>query len=123
MTKFTSKFAKTMGNMIEYREALGFSCTSLTINLSHFDRFCVENRPDCELLTKELVFDWLNLHSRNIQRNISGSASTMRQFANYLNAVGQTAYVLPDGFYPIKSTFSPYIFTDKELASLFFSID
>ena len=40
-----------------------------------------------------------------------------------MNAVGQTAYVLPTGFYPYKSSFTAYVLSDTELSALFAVID
>jgi site-specific recombinase XerD len=40
-----------------------------------------------------------------------------------MNAIGQYAYVLPTGFYPYKSGFTAYVFSDSELSALFTAID
>jgi len=108
--------------MLEYRAALGLSPNSLAQRLARFDHFCAEHNPDCEELTKELVFEWLN--SRADTGNItSGDTYAIRGLAEYLIAFGNPAYVLPQGFYPVKKNFTAYIFTDAELSALFDAID
>jgi integrase len=109
--------------MLEYRVALGLSESTLKRELGLFDRYCTANYPDCDILTKELVFDWLNSKPENKQNVSIGNASAIRQLAEYLLAIDQNAYILPHGFYPVKSNFTAYIFTDAELTALFESID
>jgi integrase len=60
---------------------------------------------------------------RNREKGIGDDAGAIRRLGEYLNAIGQPSYILPDGFFPIKSDFVPYIFTDKELRVLFGTID
>ena len=119
MSIFTSSFAPAIDAMLEYRTALGFSTSTLNNYLRRFDRYCMEHCPNDEVLTKELVFAWMNFRAENSKHNVRNDASAIRQLAEYLKALGQDAYVLPAGFYPLKSTFSPYIFTDDELVMLF----
>jgi integrase len=122
MSKFTSKFAPAIESMLEYRVALGLSQIAPSRQLGRFDGYVAEHCPDRETLSKDLVFEWLG--SRADAGNVvSGDASAIRQFAEYLTAIGRTAYVLPHGLYPVKSNFSPYIFTDGELSVLFKAID
>lgn len=47
----------------------------------------------------------------------------MRQFAKYLCAVGEEAYILPEKYAPLKSRAAAYLFTDSELTALFRAID
>ncbi len=47
----------------------------------------------------------------------------MRQFARYLCAIGEEAYILPEKYAPLKSRATAYLFTDMELSALFRAID
>jgi integrase len=123
MSNFTSKFAPAINAMLEYRVALGMSASTLNANLARLDRYCAEKYSDSDVLTKELVFGWLAERAENSNSAINSDASAIRQLAEYMLAVGKEAYVLPDGFYPFKSTFTAYIFTDAELSALFQAID
>jgi integrase len=70
-----------------------------------------------------LVFEWLAELAEDGSVNVSNHASAVRQLAEYMNATGRYAYVLPDGFYPYKSGFAAYVFSDAELSALFAAID
>ena len=120
MSKLTSQFASPIEAMLEYRAALGLSESTLNASLIKFDRYCSEHYPDCSVLTKELALEWLSVRGSG---SVSGDASAIRQFSRYLTAIGQEAYVLPDGFYSAKSTFMPYIFSDIELSMFFRAAD
>jgi len=123
MNNFKSKFAPMMEAMTEYRVALGLSANSLSSQLKRFDRYCFEKCPECDSINKGLVFAWLSELADEGTINVSSHASAVRQLAEYMNAVGQYAYVLPTGFYPYKSRFTAYIFSDSELSALFTAID
>jgi integrase len=107
--------------MLEYRVALGLSASTLANPLGRFDHYCAEHYPDSAALTKEMIFDWLTTRAEN--SNVSSDASAVRKLGEYLNAIGQTAYLLPQGFYPVKSNFTAYNFTDAELSALFRAVD
>ena len=109
--------------MMEYRVALGLSPTTSKSQLKCFDRYCCDRRPDCDTISKDLVFEWMGSLLEESSGNISGHANAIRNLAEYMNAVGQPAYVLPSGFYPYKAGFAAYIFSDKELSALFQAID
>jgi integrase len=123
MSNFKSTFAPAITAMLEYRVALGLSENTSSSQLKHFDRYCSERHPECDAISKELVFDWLSEITEAGGSNISGYAGAVRNLAEYMNAVGQPAYVLPDGFYPYKSGFTAYVFSDAELSALFSAVD
>jgi len=122
MSKFTSKFATAIEAMLEYRVALGLSQETPSQQLGRFDSYVSKHCADCDVLSKELVFEWLGSRSAE-GYTISGDASAIRQFAEYLTAIGRSAYILPRGLYPVTGNFSPYIFTDAELSALFKAVD
>lgn len=123
MNNFKSKFAPMITAMLEYRVALGLSEKTSSAQLKHFDSYCTGSRPECNEISKELVFDWLGELLESGVINISSYAGAVRNLAEYMNAVGQPAYVLPPGFYPYKSGFTAYVFSNVELSVLFAAID
>jgi len=123
MISFNSKFAPMITAMLEYRVALGLSENTSGYQLKRFDNYCSMHFPECETLNKELVFDWLGELTETDSSNINKYAAAIRHLAEYMNAVGQAAYVLPTGFYPYKSGFTAYVFSDAELSALFAAID
>jgi integrase len=123
MSESRSKFAPMIAAMTEYRVALGMSAHTLSTQLKRFDRYCAEKRPEHDAITKELVFDWLAELAEDGSVNVNNHCSAIRQLAEYMNAVGEYAYVLPDGFYPYKPGFTAYVFSDAELSALFAAMD
>jgi integrase len=123
MSSYKSRFAAEIAAMMEYRVALGMSANTLKQQMRRFDGYCAEHCPECDEISKELVFNWLGELFEEGAVGLSSYASAIRQLAEYMNAVGKSAYVLPTGFYPYKSGFTAYIFTDKELSALFSAID
>jgi integrase len=123
MNNFRSSFAPMITAMLEYRTALGLSEKTAVSPLKCFDIYCTEHNRECETLTKEMVFGWLGILAEDGAVNVSSHANAVRRLAEYMNAVGQPAYVLPNGFYPYKSGFSAYVFSDAELSALFAAID
>jgi len=66
-----------------------------------------------------MVLDFLANETGNIQ----SKTKVLRQFGKYLTGIGKEAYIIPDNFVLSKSTFTPYIFTDKELDAFFQAVD
>ena len=120
---FSSNFAQSINAMLEYRVALGLAQKALEANLIRFDRYCIENYPEANILSKDIVFGWIEFQQKHYPKSIPAMAMTIRYFANYLCAIGQEAYTLPEGLYPLKSTFTPFIFSDKEMSAIFLAID
>jgi len=122
MSRFSSAFALKLEAMLEYRTARGYKEKSYIPALKKFDKFCLASFPDADELTSEIVHTWID---GEIYENcsIAAPATVIRQFGKYLAAVGENAYVLPERFTPKRSKFTPYIFTDGELAALFSEID
>lgn len=66
-----------------------------------FDKWCVEEHPDQTQLSRELVLDWIN-DIASSSYNTAQRVASMRQFARYLCAIGEEAYVLPEQYAPLK---------------------
>lgn len=82
----------------------------------------MEKHPTQTNLSRELVLDWINdavVSSYNTAQRVA----SMRQFARYLCAIGEEAYILPEKYAPLKSRATAYLFTDMELSALFRAID
>ena len=55
---FNGNFSEKLTRFVAEKNSLGFSYEESCRILSHFDRFCAENFPDENMLTKELVTAW-----------------------------------------------------------------
>lgn len=122
MMKFSSAFGERFTNFLDYRTARGYKRETYLRHFIKFDRWCIENHPGQTVLTRELVLDWIN-DTAISSYNTAQRVVSMRQFARYLCAVGEEAYILPEKYTPLKSRAATYLFTDMELTALFRAID
>lgn len=123
MSKFISGFASDIDAMLSYREALGFSRNSYQPALQNFDRYAAVNYPEMKALTREIATGWINEFIEKPSSNIATKATAIRLLGRYLSAVGKTTYILPEGYVSQPAVFTPYLFTDDELARLFHAAD
>lgn len=121
---FISIFADDIEAMLSYREALGFSKRTYERALLSIDRYVADNHPEALNLSREIVTGWINGHIEKSLYGIANKATAIRLLGKYLSAIGKESYILPDEYVTApKSTFTPYVFTDDELARLFHAID
>jgi integrase len=119
MNELKSKFAARINDMLEFREAIGFKAETHMAYLSKFDAFCHECYPSSNKLSEPVVLAW----AASEHGGSTGAAHAVRALGHYLQAMGEAAYILPEGFSSGKSSFNAYVFTDSELAALFRAVD
>ena len=122
MNRFSSAFAPKLEAMLEYRIARGYKEKSYLPAFMKFDKFCLTNFSNTDELTNEVVHAWLDVEVFE-ESCFAAPTTVIRQLGKYLSAIGEKAYILPERFTPKKSKFTPHIFTDIELSSLFNEID
>ena len=122
MTEFSSALGQRISNFLDYRTARNFKKETYLRHFIKFDDWCMNKHPEKFLLSRELVLDWIS-DSCIASYNTAQRVASMRQFAKYLCAIGEEAYILPEKYAPLKSRAAAYLFTDIELAALFVSID
>lgn len=116
---FISCFAADIREYLEFRTSIGRSnCHEGHLML--FDQYCHATHPEATTLSKQIVLGWIGHEATKEHNALSYKASAIRLFAMYL---GNGAYVLPADYVSDKSSFTPYIFTDKELSALFRAVD
>jgi integrase/recombinase XerD len=120
---FKSCFAQQMEDFIQYKKALGYSRSSYEKFLAIFDRFCLSDFTEANLLTQPLVMQWVRLRPNETANGVKRRMVAIREFGKYLNAVGIEAYVLPAEMIGPFKPFFPYIFSDEELTAFFAAAD
>ena len=127
MHDFNSVFSPPINQLLEDWAAAGHRFWSLRRSLASFDRYCIENDVLNDLLTKELVCDWMQVEAdRNIGSELGERAKAIRKLARYYIAMGKEAFILPVGYmtrYTPKRTYSIHLFSDDELAAFFAATD
>ena len=116
---FLSKFSVPLNAMIEYKKTIEYSENTYLPYCKNFDKYCFENYPDNEELTKEIALDWISAGNSEFGSIIKSRAGFIRGFGMYLSDIGSKAYILPNKFDGGKRNFNPYMFTDNELKLLF----
>jgi integrase len=125
MSTFSSKLGAAMTAFLEYRSALGYSRVHFQQVLQNLDKFIVAEYPSAGELSGEIVSDWVEAQIGNRDQK----TSCVRLFGEYLNSVGQKAYVLPRGRARARKSAgngkseAAYIFTDDEMRRLFVAIE
>ena len=108
MIKFSSVFGERISNFLDYRTARGYKRETYLRHFIKFDCWCMEKHPTQTNLSRELVLDWINdavVSSYNTAQRVA----SMRQFARYLCAIGEEAYILPEKYAPLKSRATAYL--------------
>jgi len=106
--------------MLEFRTARGYKRDTYLDHYIRFDRYCCGQKYEYPGLTFELVHEWLE-SDRSYE--LAKRATAIRLFGQYLDAIGETAYVLPNKYAVGGKPKPPYIFTDDEMTALFEAID
>lgn len=120
-----SHLGEWIEKFLAFRVAQGLSVKNHLANLEKLDSYCSRRNVVCNGLSKDDVFGWLDEMAGTYTRSMLYSMKiSVRQLAKYMRAFGESAYLLPCRLNPRpKSTFTPYMPTDGELASLFSEID
>lgn len=121
--RYISAFGPKIEAMLIYRSSLGFSRMTRSKCLVSFDRYCSEQCPGQDSLTKDLVLGWLGESSGRGPWGVFDKALMVRHLGEYLSSIGEEAYILPRGYVSAKTSYSPYILSDTELKLLFNAID
>jgi len=120
MYNFESVFKDRLESMLEFRTARGYKRDTYLDHYIRFDRYCCDQNRDNPELTLELVHEWLD--TDNTYKLVKRTTA-IRLFGKYLDAIGETAYVLPNKYATGGKPKPPYIFTDDEMVALFAAID
>jgi integrase len=120
---FKESLFKDYADMLELKEATGYSRISYAHYIPDFLVFCGTVYSGAECITKKMLDGWLQEKSFKTNGTHNAAISRIRVFARYQAAIGKTTYI-PSGDYSVKVIkFAPYIFTDIELGKLFEAFD
>jgi integrase len=118
---YESKFAERIQGFIAQKRAIGYSYNDYEKTMNNFDRFCRERFPEETCLSKELCHAWA-LDSK-YKPGVRGRLSPIREFARYLNRIGEPAYIIPGELSKKDVRHLPHIYTESEISSLWRAFD
>jgi cobaltochelatase CobN len=87
------------------------------------DDYFKQTNTSSLVLTKEMVEDFVSYREGESPKTQHMRMSLVRQFALFMKRKGFDFYVYPDELIPIAKTFTPYIFTHDEVASIINVVD
>ena len=125
MTEFhyQSPLRPFIEGMIGEKRSLGYQYHGSPRLLYQFDPFCVHSGCTEAIITRTLVSAWLQKSPHESLAVLHNRASVVRQLALYMNRQGVAAYVLPKNTLPKVPEYTPYLFSDREIVTLFQHID
>lgn len=120
---FSSQFAGHIGRFIEQKNALGFPYDESIRILWNFDRFCLGRFPGESTLTKEIFLSWAIRKDTEHNNAFRNRLMPVREFARYLNRIGEQAYVLLPDFVKKGPRHMPHIYSEEEIAAFWSVLD
>lgn len=115
---YQSPFQNYIQGMINEKRSLGYQYNSSARTLYLFDQFCLSYGCTDADLTKPLMDAWLQKKPNESPATLQNRACVVRQLALYMARLGNRTYVLPKQAVPKAPPYTPYIFSNQEIAAL-----
>lgn len=110
-------------DMIQFKMSLGYSRKTYEGFLDDFARYLETKYPDADFLTEEIAQRWCCQRRTENASGFHRRALALREFSKYLFSIGESDYILPSDYTARQTRYTPYIFSDKELAAIFDASD
>lgn len=121
---FEGPFKEYCPQYVEYKRHIGFKFGEASIyNLRYMDDFFKTYDVPSLMLNKEMVEDYVSRRGNESVKTQHMRMSLIRQFAIFMNSIGNSFYVHPKELIPISNTFTPHIFTAEEIVSIIKVVD
>jgi integrase/recombinase XerD len=114
-------YAPYIKQYIDFKKSLGFKYDTEAKVFLFFDRFTVRRGEKFVGITRDLAVDWCNLNPNESSSYKYHRCVCLNQLASYLCKIGFQSYIMQ--LPPNKNTFTPYIFSRKQVADLFEACD
>lgn len=122
MSKFQGIYATLLEQFVDFKKNLGYKFKDAEYTYCLFDRFTIQSGETEIGIAKELADQWAVKRSNESDSTCYRRVMYLIQFAAFLNDSGYNSYIprLPRAY---KSTFTPYIFSPKEIEAIFAASD
>lgn len=121
---FNGPFKKYCSIYVEYKRNIGYKFGESSLyQLRYMDDFFKKYEMSSLELNKDMVEAYTSKWGNESAKTQHMRMSLIRQFAIFMNSIGFNFYVQPRDLIPIPKTFSPYIFTREEIASIIKVVD
>jgi integrase len=118
---YNSIFATDIDEYVLLKRATGLYFKGEAAVLRQFDRFCIEKNISKLAIDQSFIVEWLSPRLNEKTSTRTGRISTLKGFIEFMNRKYCNIIVWPPIFRYCTNTeeFVPYIFTHKEIASIF----
>lgn len=120
---FTGPFANNIRQYLDEKITIGNKIESYIYPLKSFDTFTIESGIKSNILTKDLINNWLKLRPNEKKSNQASRANIIRGFSRYMNLLDKKSYILPKGVYSCNDKYNAYIYSQNEISIIFKQID
>lgn len=119
---FNSQFADQIRSYLELRKAIVVEKVYSQDRrvLVSLDKFIFDGGFTENILTEVVLSQWMNTLTGK-SKTVREKVSVARNFAKYLNSIGNPSFVLPSP--RVKSDYIPYIFSNEEIERIFYYAD
>lgn len=122
ISDYKSKFAEDLSRMIELKVAFGYSENTYKGYAKSFDKFCCEYYPEETEVTEGLVKSWIKTSFED-GKVVHGRLAFIRTFAQYMESIGKTAYLITEKFADGHILLIPYLMDENEIKAFFHQVD
>lgn len=120
--EYKSVLAPYIRQLLDMERVAGGANVYLRGILRGFDEFAYDNGLSEPFVTEEFFNMWLGARKNESERTIYNKVSVWRKLLRLMNRRGCKCYV-PRAMRKPTSTFTPYVFTEDELSTIWKSID
>ena len=118
-----SSFSGRITDFVSYKHSLGHSYEESCRILWKFDTFCTDRFPEKTSFDRDIAMAWLEMRDTEGKAGHRNRVMVLREFAKYLNAIGDNAYLIPISMTTKGKRYIPHIFTESEISAFFCGAD
>jgi len=119
---YAGAFAQYMAEFICFKRAQGLKYGCEALSLRAFSKFIDKHASGEAAFTREIVDEWCQFRPNETRSTQSNRVYSTREFLKYLSKKGVTVH-MPRKTRKLPSSFTPYIFSQDELARFFMACD
>lgn len=114
---------KQIEDMLLYKESLGYSRRTYSYFLNDLARYIDKKVNVSETLSISDILPWCIQRDTEKAEGFRRRITAAREFTKYLYAIGKCDTILSMDLVPSTHRYTPYLFTDEELRTLFLTCD
>jgi site-specific recombinase XerD len=115
---YNSPLQKFIEGMIREKQSLGYKYDSSARTLYKFDQFYLKAGCTDAIITKKLIHAWIQKNPNESVATLQNRVCVVRQLTLYMARLGTQIYVMPKNIITKGSEYTPYIFSNQEIAAL-----